>query len=80
MKNCDYCGEYKKVREKLSLNVIGNHINTGDPCYTFDYICEECDIYEKHLQNKKIEQYKKNRIGKQKDWIKKRDAFLGRDE
>lgn len=72
MNNCDYCGEYTKVRIKSSI--IGNNVNLSSPF--FDFICEKCseakDI-EYENAKKKLNQI---RLKEQKDWIKKRDKLL----
>ena len=73
MRECDYCGKFKKVAKRgiscipCSLSIHG---------LTFNYICEECNNAKKIEWEKinKVEIEKKKK--EQSDWIKERDKLL----
>jgi len=73
MRECDYCGEYKKVR------FVEDNISPFDSSFNFKYgkyICKECDKAKKikiEIENKK---YLERKEKEKKDWIKKRDKLL----
>ena len=75
MNNCDYCGEYKKVRKKFTFN--GEHLYTENlSVMFFKYVCKECDLALRKLEYTDLIQEQKNKVKKQKNWIKLRDKIL----
>ena len=73
MKNCDYCGEYKKVRKEYSF--LGSRYEIGS-CLGYNFICEDCDKARKIILEKELEDKKKKEEKRQKSWIKTRNKIL----
>jgi len=75
MNNCDYCGEYKKVKKEWDI-FSGEHNAKYPSIFPFNYICEDCDKALKIKEKESINEEIKNKIKKQQDWIKERDKIL----
>ena len=74
MNICSKCGEYTKVRKRITFN--GELYPSAFGSYNYIYICKRCEdaeiiICKKYIEDQKLEDKKKR-----EDWIKMRDKLL----
>ena len=88
MRNCEWCGEYKKVRKFNTSS--GRHWPILSYCafpmpwiFAFDYVCKKCNdaakLVSKDNDEKLMAEAKEKEEKEKKAWIKQRDELLEKD-
>ena len=79
MRNCEWCGEYKKVRKEYMPNGDGHQWTVWPAMISYDYVCKDCFDANNILLNEKEEKRKAREIKKMAEWKKQRDELLEKD-
>lgn len=79
MNRCDFCGEYKPVKEIKGYNHFYKYTSWRiffDIPYSYDLICKECYLAHELVYEQIVEKRNKLRMEQRNKWIKQRDKIL----